>query len=170
MVSLFSSVGKATSGTKSEFSECARLKNQCLVMGTSPPELLCFLPCLGFSPSCFQGKNKEKKTHGNMRKKRIGDGKTKRIGDGKMKRIRDGKMKRMREESCFSLQSSVWGMMLCIDTAKLHIPIPSEEEISTDEQQICFSTRITPSIPTPAPRDAQQCPEPCSFSFLRIQS
>lgn len=88
----------------------------------------------------------------------------KRIGDGEMKRIGDGKTQRMREESCFSLQSSVWGMLLCLDTAKPQIPIPPEEEISTDEQQIRFSTRITPSIPTPAPCDAHS-----SLSFLRIQ-
>lgn len=68
-----------------------------------------------------------------MRKKRIGDGEMKRIGDGKMKRIGDGKTQRMREESCFSLQSSVWGMLLCVDTAKPQIPIPPEREISTDE-------------------------------------
>lgn len=68
-----------------------------------------------------------------MRKKRIGVEKMKRIGDGEMKRIGDRKTQRMREESCFSLQSSVWGMLLRVDTAKPQIPIPPEEEISTDE-------------------------------------
>lgn len=60
----------------------------------------------------------------------------------------------------FPSQSSVLGMELCVDTAELQIPILSKEEISTDEQQIRFSTRITPALFTPAPRGAQPCPQP----------
>lgn len=69
-------------------------------------------------------------------------------------------MERMGEKVLFPSQSSVLGMDLCVDTAELQIPIPSKEDISTDEQQIRFSTRITPALFTPAPCGAQPCPQP----------